>query len=107
MIGRGHGRSGLALGAAALTAVAALSTTSAGAGTGVSPTRLDAICRVDHVAAKAWSRRVPPIESDEDMALWETGIARFFTGTAQDLRVAGAPALATGFRRVAGGHCLL
>lgn len=70
----------------------------------VTPAKLNAICRADYAATKAWSRSVPPIRSDEDMAMWETGIARHFTFAANDLRKVGAPRLGSAFARVAAGH---
>jgi hypothetical protein len=94
--------SGIAL-VVLLAAVAAAGSSAQGASS-ASPARADAICRAAHAATKTWSRRVPVVDSDEDMAAWETGVALRFGWTARDLRSAGEPALGAHFGRVASGH---
>ena len=66
--------------------------------------RINRICRSDFAAATTWSRSVPQIESDAEMAAWVRGVAGHFAGTAGRLRATGAHALATEFARLAAGN---
>jgi hypothetical protein len=70
----------------------------------VTPARVNGICRSDFAVATTWSRSVPAIESDTEMAAWERGVAGYLGLTGTHLRAVGAPPLATEFNRVAAGH---
>jgi hypothetical protein len=74
------------------------------AANGATPAQMNSICRSDFAAATKWSRSVPPIESDAQMAAWEYGVASHFGRTAKHLRAVAARPLATQFDRVAAGH---
>src|SRR5262245_58682341 len=88
----------------ALTAILLATAVAIPAAQASSPGKVNSICRMNYSAALAWSSRAPEIQSDEDMAAWETGVATYFGGTARDLRAVGARTLGTHLSWVAAGH---
>jgi hypothetical protein len=69
--------------------------------------KANAVCRAGLAAAVRFDHSMPEVQSDDDMATWQLGIADIFGATASRLRAARATRLASSFSSVAAaGHGL-